>query len=950
MAKMDQLIVWFVGFSCVLRGTCASSQTFAAEIEVGDIRVQALSSTLLRVEPRGPKGFEDKTTFMVTNRDFHGIPIAKKNETDFLVTLSTEFYDVVLEKQNWPAATCSASVEGHDYSAATRSSKYPDGVSASDIQSCCNACDDDGTCIGWVYDPQGKYCWPVSDFSGLTAVTGGAYRQIGCPSRGCPPPVSRFNIEHGADADGAVRSNRFPQGAVAKSLDECSIFCGIDPSCATFVRVQDSALGDVAGANCWLLSSFTKTVQASNREIGFRFTGPLFTVKSPDGKVLYDAESETHQTKSNLLHWPSPLTRESYPITDYPRFFVPAWGTVPIPDGEKVDPELVGTNGYDFRNNVAGDTYVFLLGSDLKGYESSRAEFIKLAGECPLLPDFAFGTWYTAWKQYTFVSATAEINIWAELDLPLSVWGLDMNWRLTDSHKDWFYNNPNTKLFSNFTLWFDFLKDHKLRTYFNDHPYPVQDRGAGGGQCSAEETKFRWDGLKKWMAEGLTFWWFDHNWGFSIPPPFVDNGGHTDGNWLGLDNAAWGSHVYFNAVSYFDRNVRDAVGDETYGGRPIALTKFGLPDWKPGMDPTGHAESPAQHRFPVWWTGDWVDLRASVESMVDSGVHDFKPYVHSDCGGDYKPTAGDFMRWTAHCAYGSILRYHDAGAGAHRPWDYDAHTLEVTRSYLHARSKLMPSLIAAGQRATKTGHPLVARGDLFWPEYPDSASNQQYLFLDDILVAPIWDSHQNETSRSVWIPPGDWEDAWDGSIVKGPRTVATTRPFEQIPMWLRREGGFLIVADNASQRVEDQDWSSLTLELFPAAQAHSTKRQLFERGTSARSNLAFHTDGLGRISVEIGAMEGGVAERAWTVRVHLLSGQRVVSAIVDGVSVHLEGGLRHIEASSSSRLSSAPFFPLGGAGTLTAPMAGPVAEIHVRKGSQARTIELETGDVSGYIV
>lgn len=97
----------------------------------------------------------------------------------------------------------------------------------------------------------------------------------------------------------------------------------------------------------------------------------------------------------------------------------------------------------------------------------------------------------------------------------------------------------------------------------------------------------------------------------------------TSGRWEGLDNAAWGSHVYFNAVSQFDSTVRAPSGD-TFYQRPMTLTKFGLPDWRSGMPSTGHAESPAQHRFPVWWTGDGVSLRASVESMVDSGVHDFK--------------------------------------------------------------------------------------------------------------------------------------------------------------------------------------------------------------------------------------------------------------------------------------------------------------------------------------
>jgi hypothetical protein len=58
-----------------------------------------------------------------------------------------------------------------------------------------------------------------------------------------------------------------------------------------------------------------------------------------------------------------------------------------------VDPALVATSGYDFRNNVNGDTYIFLLGDDLDSWHDSRREFVKLAGRSsPLifLDDTAF--------------------------------------------------------------------------------------------------------------------------------------------------------------------------------------------------------------------------------------------------------------------------------------------------------------------------------------------------------------------------------------------------------------------------------------------------------------------------------------------------------------------------------------------------------------------------------
>lgn len=226
----------------------------------------------------------------------------------------------------------------------------------------------------------------------------------------------------------------------------------------------------------------------------------------------------------------------------------------------------------------------------------------------------------------------------------------------------------------------------------------------------------------------------------------------------------------------------------------------------------------------------------------------------------------------------------------------------------------------------------MARGDLLWPEHPESASNQQYMFLDDILVAPIWESKENVTSRSVWVPPGDWEDAWEGSVATGPKRITVSQPYERLPMWHRCDGGFLVVADEPALRVEAQDWSSLTLELFPAAAARTTLREVFERGSAERTGLALHTDGSGGVRVEIDATGDG-RERAWTLRVHLRPGQRATGARVDGVAV---GGVRHLPPGAGTT-----HFPLGGAGTPAAPKAGPIAEVRLLKGSSARRAELK---------
>jgi hypothetical protein len=122
--------------------------------------------------------------------------------------------------------------------------------------------------------------------------------------------------------------------------------------------------------------------------------GISLTVVSLTGKVLLSID-DLALTNGNL-HWPSPLSAPAYAIKDFPRFYAPEWGpAVPIPADVNVEPALIATNGYDYRNNQDGDTYVFLLGSDLPSWHSARSEFTTLTGPTPVLPDYAWGTWFT---------------------------------------------------------------------------------------------------------------------------------------------------------------------------------------------------------------------------------------------------------------------------------------------------------------------------------------------------------------------------------------------------------------------------------------------------------------------------------------------------------------------------------------------------------------------------
>ena len=70
---------------------------------------------------------------------------------------------------------------------------------------------------------------------------------------------------------------------------------------------------------------------------------------------------------------------------------------------------------------AAEGMYVFLLGDSLDTWWSARREFVRLTGPTPVLPEWAFGIWFTWWHAYTEAEAKAEILRWRTDKLPLDV-------------------------------------------------------------------------------------------------------------------------------------------------------------------------------------------------------------------------------------------------------------------------------------------------------------------------------------------------------------------------------------------------------------------------------------------------------------------------------------------------------------------------------------------------
>ena len=188
--------------------------------------------------------------------------------------------------------------------------------------------------------------------------------------------------------------------------------------------------------------------------------------------------------------------------------FVPSAAGVVPPEvakasGVTVPPSLAATSGFDGGND-APDVYIFLPGAARGyGYTDLRSEYLNLTGPVPALPDEAFGTWFSWYHPYNQSAAMADIERWRKDDLPIDIWGLDMDWRIWaggEEGKGYFINE---KLFPDMRGFYSFAHEHGLSVYMNDHPMAK----GNATQLSPQEVSFRYQGLTSLFDLGLDFWW-----------------------------------------------------------------------------------------------------------------------------------------------------------------------------------------------------------------------------------------------------------------------------------------------------------------------------------------------------------------------------------------------------------------------------------------------------------
>ncbi len=184
-----------------------------------------------------------------------------------------------------------------------------------------------------------------------------------------------------------------------------------------------------------------------------------------------------------------------------------------------------------------------------------------------------------------------------------------------------------------------------------------------------------------------------------------------------------------------------------------------------------------------------LGLRSAILAQLHNAFNGF-PIWGSDTGG-YEQF-GDrevFARWIEFSAFSPIMEI--GGTGTHAPWDmptkphYDQQMINIYRFFTTLHHALVPYTYHHALEAGRSGRPIAKPLVFNYPDDPRVGDLwQEFLYGDDILVAPVWQVGQQ--MQHVYLPAGQWVDYWNPQrVLTGPADLDEPAPLDRIPIFVR---------------------------------------------------------------------------------------------------------------------------------------------------------------------
>lgn len=542
------------------------------------------------------------------------------------------------------------------------------------------------------------------------------------------------------------------------------------------------------------------------------------------------------------------------------------------------------------------DGYVFGYGHD---YKQGLTDLATLTGPPQLLPQWAYGVWYSEYIDRT--AADYEDTIlpaFRSEHVPLDVLVTDTDFKAVNSWSGWAMDPgrfPDPKGF------FDWAAAQGLHDTLNVHPSilatdpqfaqaqtTAKGKLAKGGCASAASVDNNCytfdfgdpDQLKAYMdlhrtmnEQGNDFWWLD--W-------CCDS---SQSSLQGITPDAWINQQYATLTG--KANSHGFVLSRAYG----SLQAGGYSGQQ--ALPTGPW---ADKRTTVHFTGDtastWGTLKLEVGYTPGESAATGMAAITHDIGGHNDTTGlpgsetytdgGQtrathklpddlYARWVQFGTFQPIDRLH-SNHSDRLPWQYGTQARHSADKFLNLRENLVPYTYSLAKEANRTGVPIVRPTYL---EYPNEAqayqrADSEYFYGPDVLVAPVTTPGTTATT-TVWFPPGQWTDYFTGKTYQGGTIQDIATGLDTMPVFIKAGG----ILPTRTHDVADNDRNPLTDVTLTVASGAPGSYRLYEddgttaqRGHSATTTVRYERNG-SRHTVSIGPAQGSfhgqVKNRQWTL-------------------------------------------------------------------------------------
>ncbi len=409
------------------------------------------------------------------------------------------------------------------------------------------------------------------------------------------------------------------------------------------------------------------------------------------------------------------------------------------------------------RGNPYQDGYVFAFGHD---YKAGLRDLATLTGPPALLPQWAYGVWYSEYIDRTAADYRDRIlpRFRAE-GVPLDVLVTDTDFKAPDTWNGWQFDRAK---FPDPAAFFAWSKSQGLHNTLNTHPSimgsdPQFARAQASAKgklvksgCGSDCYVFDWgdpDQLRAYldlhaemMKQGNDFWWLD----------WCCDG--SSSSLAGVTPDAWINQQYADLAA--PATGRGFVISRAYGS--LQAGGYG--------GPTALATGPwADKRSTLHFTGDtsstWGTLRMEVGITPAESAATGMSAISHDIGGHNDTTGlpgsetytsgGQqrqtvklpddlYARWVQLGTFQPIDRLH-SNHSDRLPWQYGTAAGASATKFLNLRENLVPYTYSLAQQAATTGVPVVRPTYLEYPEEPAAyaVSGSEYFYGPDLLVAPV---------------------------------------------------------------------------------------------------------------------------------------------------------------------------------------------------------------------